>query len=212
MQSNTGNEKWCILTSDQVRMWCDVTLCMMYIYRYVYIWICIHIYVHMVGPHGGARDGNRTSRQTHMTYRYDVCQIHTASSSRLLLSRIGIAPSRMWLSRMLKRWRWSFKNINHKHVRKFMQHNILYYGQYLVNIRTIPMDRIKFIDEASFSSRGNCNQHNPTRDQTTQPHTTWIRQDRTQQDITWPGMTWHNIYFVVAVLRPGTSTWCFCSW
>ena len=58
----------------------------------------------------------------------------------------------------------------------------------------------------------NTTQHNTTRDKTTQPHTTWIRQDRKQQDITWPGMTWHNIYFVVAVLRPGTSTWCFCSW
>ena len=130
-----------------------------------------------------------------LTWHIDMmCARYTLHHlSRLLLSRIGIAPSRMWLSRMLKRWRWSFKNINHKHVRKFMQHNILYYGQYLVNIRTIPMDRIKFIDEASFSSRGNCNQHNTTQHNTRQDNTAPHNMDKTRQDTARHHMTRHDM-------------------
>jgi hypothetical protein len=73
----------------------------------------------------------------------------------LLRSRCGVVVSRSWLSRMFRRWRWSFKKISHKHIRKFTPQNIQYYGLYLINIRTIPMHNIKYIDESSFDSRGN---------------------------------------------------------
>ncbi len=72
----------------------------------------------------------------------------------LLLDRLGVRVSRAWLSRMFRRWRWSFKKLNHKHVDKYTPRNIAYYGQYLAYIRTVPMNRIKYMDEASFSSRG----------------------------------------------------------
>ena len=83
-----------------------------------------------------------------------VCRYTLHGLSTLLFDHLNVHVSRSWLSRMLHRWRWSFKNINHKHVRKFTTHNIMYYGNYLINIQSIPLHRIKFIDEASFSSRG----------------------------------------------------------
>ncbi len=84
-----------------------------------------------------------------------VCRYTLYALRVLLHTRLGVSVSRSWLSRMLSRWRWSFKNLNHKHVHKFTAHNIAYYGQYLTHIRNIPMTHIKFLDEASFSSRGN---------------------------------------------------------
>lgn len=74
--------------------------------------------------------------------------------SEELLDRLHVRCSHSWLSRMLKRWRWSFKNVNPRHILKFTPRNIIYYGHYLIRIRNIPPTRIKFMDEASFSSRG----------------------------------------------------------
>lgn len=74
--------------------------------------------------------------------------------SRHLSQRFGAPISRDWISRMFKRWRWSFKKISHKHIRKFLWPNIYYYAHYLVHVQNMQMGRIKFVDEASFSSRG----------------------------------------------------------
>jgi hypothetical protein len=37
---------------------------------------------------------------------------------------------------------------------KFTQENMLYYGEYALAIRLLPWERLKFADEASFSSKG----------------------------------------------------------
>ena len=74
-----------------------------------------------------------------------VCRCTLYSLLCLLADRCGVRVSRMWLSRMFRRWRWSFKKISHKHVRKFAM---------VINIRNVPMHNIKYIDEASFDSRG----------------------------------------------------------
>ncbi len=63
-----------------------------------------------------------------------VCRYTLYALRVLLRTRLGVDVSRAWLSRMLSRWRWSFKNLNHKHVHKFTPHNIACYGQYLTHI------------------------------------------------------------------------------
>lgn len=75
------------------------------------------------------------------------------SMSSLLSSRFRCHITRTWVCRMYKRWRWTFKNTSQKHIHKFMWANLVLYGRYLVYIRNIQQGRIKFMDEASFSSR-----------------------------------------------------------
>ena len=88
--------------------------------------------------------------QCYMQYRQTLYSI-----SNQLSLRFQQRISRSWVSRMYKRWRWSFKNVSHKHLRKYLWPNLLRYSRYLVQIRGIQQARIKFMDEASFSSRGN---------------------------------------------------------
>ncbi len=109
---------------------------------YVDMYVCMYVYVVHV----------------HVFICVDACMCvsrFTIHSLRVLLfDRLGVHVSRMWLSRMFRRWRWSFKKLNHKHIHKYTPQNIEYYGQYLTYIRTVPMNRIKYLDESSFASRG----------------------------------------------------------
>jgi hypothetical protein len=92
------------------------------------------------------------------THQSDVIFVFFVSQtlydiSSQLSSRFGCAINRSWVCRMYKRWRWSFKNTNYKHIHKYQWANIHLYGHYLVYTRSLQMMRIKFMDEASFSSR-----------------------------------------------------------
>ncbi len=78
--------------------------------------------------------------------------------SARLSDRFGVLISRSWVCRMYKRWRWSFKNVSRQHTNKFEWNNIRMYGHFLVHVRNIQQTRIKYCDEASFSSRSECNQ------------------------------------------------------
>jgi hypothetical protein len=54
---------------------------------------------------------------------------------------------------MFKHWRWSWKIPVYKQIQKYTEENIEYYQEYLLNVFSIPMSRLKFMDEVSFSKK-----------------------------------------------------------
>ena len=70
------------------------------------------------------------------------------------LRRRGFPYSRSSISRLLKKWRWSFKIPTVFQRMKYTEDNILYYNEFLEwFVRTDPI-RIKFVDEVHFDKRG----------------------------------------------------------
>jgi len=59
----------------------------------------------------------------------------------------------MYVSRIFKSWRWSYRIPERKQLLKYTKANILYYGTYITSIYNIPWERLKFVDEAHFISK-----------------------------------------------------------
>lgn len=67
--------------------------------------------------------------------------------------------SRKWVSKVLRGWRWSARNIKWRSPLKYTPENIVHYINYLWDIRLLAANdvtRIKFLDEVHFSPRGAC--------------------------------------------------------
>jgi len=63
-------------------------------------------------------------------------------------------PSRTWISQLFKSWGWSFKVPDMRaQLNKYTTNNIRYYMDFLATIQDIPPSKMKFCDEAHFSSR-----------------------------------------------------------
>ena len=59
-----------------------------------------------------------------------------------------------YVSRVLQQWGYSRKKTDKRQINKFSVANCFYYVQYLLEIKCIPWGSLKFMDESSFSSRG----------------------------------------------------------
>jgi len=59
----------------------------------------------------------------------------------------------MYVSRLFKKWRWSYKTPERKQILKYTKENISYYGTYITTAYCIPWDRLKFMDEGHFVSK-----------------------------------------------------------
>ena len=75
---------------------------------------------------------------------------------RRVLLENNFKVSLMFVSRIFKKWRWSFKKPSYEQLNKYTQENILYYATYQHCIKEIPWYRLKFADESHFNSKGIC--------------------------------------------------------
>ena len=55
-----------------------------------------------------------------------------------IMKQLGISINRMWISRQLKKWCWTFKKPNYKQIWKYTNKNINYYLRYMVWIANKP--------------------------------------------------------------------------
>jgi len=69
------------------------------------------------------------------------------------LKNLGYFVNTMFISRIFKSWRWSFKKPNRSHLLKYTSQNIKNYVNFSVWILNIPWLKLKFVDEVSFVSR-----------------------------------------------------------
>lgn len=65
-----------------------------------------------------------------------------------------VDTNRMFFSRLFKSWRWSFKRPQAKQTHKYSIPNIIHYVEFLLFARTVPWEKLKFLDEAHFISKG----------------------------------------------------------
>lgn len=68
--------------------------------------------------------------------------------------RHGFTTSKMFFSRLFRRWGWSFKQPETKHIAKYSTGNIMNYIQFLLFVRRVPLQRLKFLDESHLVPRG----------------------------------------------------------
>lgn len=64
-----------------------------------------------------------------------------------------IHVSLMFISRLVKRWGFSFKKPSVININKFTSKNIEYYSAYITWVQTKPLNCLKFMDESSFNAR-----------------------------------------------------------
>jgi len=57
------------------------------------------------------------------------------------------------VSRILRKWGWSWKITGHKQIAKYAVHNMEWYCRYVFAIRLVPWHRLRYLDESHFESR-----------------------------------------------------------
>lgn len=62
--------------------------------------------------------------------------------------------SRMSISRLLKKWRWSFKIPCVRQVHKYTYSNIDYYMQFCIWLSCVDLRKVKTVDEVHFDRKG----------------------------------------------------------
>jgi hypothetical protein len=65
----------------------------------------------------------------------------------------GFGVTRMWVSRLLKKWRWSFKIPAVTQREKYALSNLEYYVDFCSWLSNVDLKRVKFVDELHFDSR-----------------------------------------------------------
>jgi hypothetical protein len=65
----------------------------------------------------------------------------------------GFRVTRMWVSRLLKKWRWSFKIPAVTQREKYTLSNLEYYVDFCSWLSNVDWKRVKFVDELHFDSR-----------------------------------------------------------
>ena len=73
----------------------------------------------------------------------------------LYLNSLEINYTHSNLSKLFKRWRWSFKIPTVQQIEKYTFDNLEYYLQFCERLLTTPdLRRVKFLDEVHFDSKG----------------------------------------------------------
>lgn len=66
----------------------------------------------------------------------------------------GFSVNREFVRRIFKTWRWSWKRADPKQPHKYTLENMNYTIDFVLWIRTVPLDKVKFLDESHFNSKG----------------------------------------------------------
>jgi hypothetical protein len=74
--------------------------------------------------------------------------------SHEMQKRYGVSLDRNWISRALSRLDYSEKLMSRRSWHKYTPENLKAYGDYMADVRSIPLGHIKFLDEAHFNSKG----------------------------------------------------------
>lgn len=126
------------------------------------------------GSHGGRRhdkfsgDGWEGARDFvcaaiwHQINEFPDSQLLTLTTvanqaAALIAEERGLEPrtvSQRWVSRLFKDWNWSWKVPTVVQLHKFTPDNISRYVNYVVYVAGISLERLKFVDEIHFVSRG----------------------------------------------------------
>eukprot|EP01113_Clastostelium_recurvatum_P042754 TRINITY_DN6955_c0_g1_i1.p1 TRINITY_DN6955_c0_g1~~TRINITY_DN6955_c0_g1_i1.p1 ORF type:complete len:271 (+),score=41.16 TRINITY_DN6955_c0_g1_i1:339-1151(+) len=69
------------------------------------------------------------------------------------LYRFGLIVSPSFISRLFRRWSFSFKTPEYRMIYKYSWENLSYYFTYLVEISRIPQAHIHYLDEASYNPK-----------------------------------------------------------
>jgi transposase len=79
--------------------------------------------------------------------------LQTIEQHRRFLARIGFTVGREFIRRTFLRWKWSWKKPQKKQVQKYTPVNIEKYTRFVVGIRDLPLEKIKYLDESHFVAR-----------------------------------------------------------
>lgn len=77
----------------------------------------------------------------------------TRDTIRNFLQSIGYEVTLMHITRLGKRWKYSFKKPSTISINKFTSENMLRYGQYMNWVETKDFGHLKFLDESSFNAK-----------------------------------------------------------
>jgi len=109
-------------------------------------------------PHGGARNFKFSPEdypKIHTTI-FDFIKDHPDATQREIVEHVAEAGwqiNSMFVSRLFARWGFTRKKKLRKQIGKFHLNNLIYYAEFLVEVKKIPWSRLKFLDESSFNSR-----------------------------------------------------------
>jgi len=87
---------------------------------------------------------------------YQYWEEHPFSSLQkflLVAEQAGFSISRKYLQCIFKEWNFTFHQPSRQQLQKLSIDNILYYPQFLISLQDIPLEKLKYLDEASFASR-----------------------------------------------------------
>jgi len=109
--------------------------------------------------HGGARNW-KWSHEKRIAFETTLWRIlktnPTLSGPQIVfyLNQFGFEDVQSsFVYHTLRRWRWSLKRPTRRQLQKYSQGNLLRYVRYVVGIFQIPIEKIKYLDEAHFVSR-----------------------------------------------------------
>jgi transposase len=111
------------------------------------------------GPYGGKRSTKFSNPEKKILNDTIIRIIKTNPDSidlRKLSTKLkenGINVNRMYISRILRSWRWSWKIPVRFHLYKYTKDNIDRYMHWVHWIQDIPWIKLKFLDEAHFIGR-----------------------------------------------------------
>jgi len=109
--------------------------------------------------HGGVRHikfNKKEQNGLHLLIRKKLLeQPHTSFCSIIsYVKQFNYIITKDYISKLLKKWRWSPKISSEEQIQKYSIKNVEYYVDYLLEIQTIPWHHIKFLDESHFRASG----------------------------------------------------------
>ena len=111
------------------------------------------------GKQGGARKFKFTKDEStalNFLIRKKLLAQPQASFNDIIsyVKRFNYDINKPYLTRLLKKWRWSSKLSSEEQIQKYSISNIEYYADYLLEISSIPWYKLKFLDESHFRASG----------------------------------------------------------
>jgi len=109
-------------------------------------------------PIGGARNFKFSSAEQAlleaclwMSVRENPCKTMKSHQKFLADQNYNVQPQ--FIDRIFKRWKWTWKRPIRRQIEKYSISNIRRYFEYLYGVHNIPLERLKFLDEAHFVSK-----------------------------------------------------------
>jgi len=111
-------------------------------------------------PHGGKQYSRKKISDVYQllcAFLWWRCQYNPTTRlpeyRKEVWEKLRIDVSVPTLSRIFLSWRWSWKRPDYRQLNKYTTENISYYFTYVMNIISLPCDKLKFADESHFVSK-----------------------------------------------------------